>query len=242
MISDLDTVIAAYNATIPTGPSGLTFEDNGDIRYYENGVAVAKGLVQSADGSYYFINSYLKAVKNTWYAFGAAHANGLLPAGKYFFGEDGKLIIKNGLTFEDNGDIRYYENGVAVAKGLVQDTDGSYYFVNSYLKAVKNTWYAFSAAKANGLLPAGKYFFGEDGKLVIKNGLTFEDNGDIRYYENGVAVAKGLVQSADGSYYFINSSLKAVKNTYYAFSATHANGLLPAGRYFFGEDGKLVQN
>ena len=49
-------------------------------------------------------------------------------------------------------------------------------------------------------------------------------------------------RQADGSYYFINSSLKAVKNTYYAFSATHANGLLPAGRYFFGEDGKLVQN
>ena len=28
MIGDLDTVIAAYNATIPTGPSGLTFEEN----------------------------------------------------------------------------------------------------------------------------------------------------------------------------------------------------------------------
>ena len=242
MIGDLDTVIAAYNATIPTGPSGLTFEENGDIRYYENGVAVAKGLVADGEGNLYFINSYLKAVKNTWYAFSEAKANGLFPAGRYFFGEDGKLVVKNGLTFETNGDIRYYENSVAVAKGLVQDTEGNYYFINSSLKAVKNTWYAFSAAKANGLFPAGRYFFGEDGKLVIKNGLTFEDNGDIRYYENSVAVAKGLVQSADGSYYFINSSLKAVKNTYYAFSEAKANGLLPAGRYFFGEDGKLVQD
>ena len=166
MISELDTGIAAYNATIPTGPSGLTFEENGDIRYYENGVAVAKGLVADGEGNLYFINSYLKAVKNTWYAFSAAKANGLFPAGRYFFGEDGKLVIKNGLTFEDNGDIRYYENSVAVAKGLVQSADGSYYFINSSLKAVKNTYYAFSEAKANGLLPAGRYFFGEDGKLV----------------------------------------------------------------------------
>ncbi len=221
--------------------NGLTFETNGDIRYYENGVAVSKGLVQDSEGNYYFINSKRKAVKNTWYAFSAAKANGLLPAGNYFFGEDGKLVIKNGLTFEANGDIRYYENGVAVSKGLVKDSEGNYYFINSYLKAVKNTWYAFSAAKANGLLPAGTYFFGEDGKLVIKNGLTFETNGDIRYYENGVAVSKGLVQDSEGNYYFINSTRKAVKNTWYAFSAAKANGLLPAGNYFFGEDGKLVQ-
>ena len=220
--------------------NGFEMDSREDLRYYEDGIAVAKGLVEY-EGNYYFINSYLKAVKNTWYAFGESKANGLLPAGNYFFGEDGKLVIKNGLTFEANGDIRYYENSVAVAKGLVQDSEGNYYFINSMLKAVKNTWYAFSAAKANGLLPAGNYFFGEDGKLVVKNGLIFEINGDIRYYENGVAISKGLVQDADGNYYFINSTLKAVKNTWYAFSAAKANGLLPAGTYYFGADGKLVQ-
>ena len=88
-------------------------------------------------------------------------------------------------------------------------------------------------------MPAGRYYFGEDGKLVFTNGVVKDNNGDIRYYENGVAVAKGLVEY-EGSYYFINSSLKAVKNTYYAFSTKFANGLLPAGRYYFGEDGKLA--
>ena len=132
-------------------------------------------------------------------------------------------------------------DGVAVAKGLVKDTDGSYYFINSTKKAVKNTWYAFNATYANGLLPAGRYFFGEDGKLQLKNGVVVESNGDIRYYENNVAVAKGLVEY-EGNYYFINSSLKAVKNTYYAFNAKYANGLLPAGRYFFNAEGKLVQD
>ena len=240
MISDLTDLINAYNATIPTGPSGLTFEENGDIRYYEDGVAVVKGLVKDTDGSYYFINSTKKAVKNTWYAFNEAFANGLLPAGRYYFGEDGKLQQLNGVVVEANGDVRYYENGVAVVKGLVKDDAGDYYFINGTKKAVKNTWYAFNATYANGLLPAGRYFFGEDGKLQLKNGVVVESNGDIRYYENNVAVAKGLVEY-EGNYYFINSSLKAVKNTYYAFNAKYANGLLPAGRYFFDAEGKLVQ-
>ena len=240
VISDLNELIEAYNATIPTGPSGLTFEENGDIRYYEDGVAVVKGLVKDTDGSYYFINSTKKAVKNTWYAFNDTFSNGLLPAGRYFFGEDGKLQLKNGVVVEANGDIRYYENGVAVVKGLVKDDAGDYYFINGTKKAVKNTWYAFNATYANGLLPAGRYFFGEDGKLQLKNGVVVESNGDIRYYENNVAVAKGLVEY-EGNYYFINSSLKAVKNTYYAFNAKYANGLLPAGRYFFDAEGKLVQ-
>ena len=240
MISDLTDLINAYNATIPTGPSGLTFEENGDIRYYEDGVAVVKGLVKDTDGSYYFINSTKKAVKNTWYAFNEAFANGLLPAGRYYFGEDGKLQQLNGVVVEANGDVRYYENGVAVAKGLVKDDAGNYYFINGTKKAVKNTFYAFNDTFANGLLPAGRYFFGEDGKLQQLNGVVVESNGDIRYYENNVAVAKGLVEY-EGNYYFINSSLKAVKNTYYAFNAKYANGLLPAGRYFFDAEGKLVQ-
>ena len=75
---------------------------------------------------------------------------------------------------------------------------------------------------------------------MTKNGLTFDSDGDIRYYENGVPSAKGLVRDKDGNLYFINSSLKAVKNTWYAFSEKHANGLLPAGRYQFDEAGKLI--
>ena len=66
--TQLDEIVAAYEATIPAGPEGLVFEEDGDIVYYENGVKVAKGLVEH-EGSYYFINSTLKAVKDCEYAF-----------------------------------------------------------------------------------------------------------------------------------------------------------------------------
>ena len=220
--------------------NGLYFESNGDIRYYENGEPVAKGLVTDGEGNYYFINSTKKAVKNTWYAFGEEAANGLMPAGKYWFGEDGRMQLKEGLYVEQNGDIRYYENGEPVAKGLVTDGNGNYYFINSTKKAVKNSWYAFSAEASNGLMAPGVYWFGEDGKMQLKEGLYFEKNGDIRYYENGEPVAKGLVTDGNGAYYFINSTKKAVKNTWYAFGEASANGLMPAGKYFFGADGKMV--
>ena len=222
--------------------TGVVSDNNGDVRYYENNQPVAKGLVKDADGNYYFINSTLKAVKNTWYSFSAAKANGLLPAGRYFFGEDGKMQINEGIVSDNNGDVRYYENNQPVAKGLVKDENGNYYFINSALKAVKNTWYSFSAAKANGLLPAGRYFFGEDGKMQINEGIVSDNNGDVRYYENNQPVAKGLVKDADGYFYFINSSLKAVRNTWYSFSEAKANGLMPAGRYFFDENGRMVRH
>ena len=79
-----------------------------------------------------------------------------------------KLSAKTGLVFDSDGNIRYYENGVAInSKGLVQDSQGNYYYINSSRKAVKNCTYAFSAAKSNGLLPAGEYQFGADGKMIL---------------------------------------------------------------------------
>ena len=130
-------------------------------------------MVRDADGNYYYINSYKKAVKDCTYAISATKANGLLPAGTYHFGPDGKMIdppvnpdVKNGLVFEDNGDICFYDNGVVQYKGLVRDADGNYYYINSYKKAVKDCTYAISAARTNGLLPAGTYHFGPDGKMI----------------------------------------------------------------------------
>ena len=73
----------------------------------------------------------------------------------------------NGLVFCSDGNIRYYVNGVATRAGLVQDSQGNYYYINSTLKAVKNCTYAFNATMSNGLLPAGKYQVDADGKLIL---------------------------------------------------------------------------
>jgi glucan-binding YG repeat protein len=57
---------------------------------------------------------------------------------------------------------------VAIYAGLVQDADGNYYYINSSKKAVKNTGYNIGEAKANGLLPAGRYYFDAEGKMITE--------------------------------------------------------------------------
>lgn len=492
------------NSTIAT-KTGLVFDENGNVRYYKNGVVQKSyGLVQDSDGNYYYINSSGVAVKNCTYSFSEAKANGLLPGGSYNFDETGKMInpptsaefhkhvwdegtvtteakcetegvityvcdcgllktttidklghiddihdykcdrceeniehnhvwddgvvtdepscietgvktftcacgetytetikelghkdedadfkcdkcdtvvehdhvwdtgvvtkkatctekgiktytclcaetytaeipaigyhvdengdltcdvcegtlaAKTGLVFDADGNVRYYKNGVAVQSyGLAKDSEGNYYYINSSSKAVKNCTYTFSTAKANGLLPGGTYKFDATGKMIdppvvdseepvvpphthvwdegvittnptctasgvktytcscnetktevvlalghidentdyscdrcgvsvgeppvdpdVKNGLVFDDDGEIRYYKDGVAVQSyGLVQDADGNYYYINSSKKAVKNCTYAFSTAKGNGLLLGGTYQFDADGKMI--
>ena len=89
------------------------------------------------------------------------------------------------------------------------------------------------------------YIFGENGVWQENaNGLCdaiFAGKTEKVYAQNGICIRAGLVQDAEGNYYYINSSLKAVKNCTYAFSDAMANGLLPAGTYKFGADGKMIR-
>lgn len=182
----------------------------------------------------------------------------LLPDGRNLYFVNGVTgeWIKNGLFHDEDGEIRYYVDGVPTRAGLVKDTDGSYYYINSTLKAVKNCTYTISEAMTNGLLPGGKYSFGADGRMIdppdqtepteptdppeVKNGLVHDEDGEIRYYVDGVPTRAGLVKDTDGSYYYINSTKKAVKNCAYSFSDTMANGLMPGGTYHFDENGVMT--
>lgn len=92
-----------------------------------------------------------------------------------------------------------------------------------------------SASTSNGLLPAGNYHFGADGRLVQTSGVVDVD-GTLYYYETGsVQGGKGLVE-VDGSYYYVLPSGKVAVNSDRAVP----DGLLPAGTYRFGADGKLI--
>jgi glucan-binding YG repeat protein len=86
---------------------------------------------------------------------------------------------------------------------------------------------------------AGGYTFDADGKIILpKNGIVLDEDGEIRYYVDGVVQHAGLVQDADGNYYYFGSNGKAKRDCYYGISKT--NGLLPPGGYTFGADGKIV--
>jgi hypothetical protein len=75
--------------------------------------------------------------------------------------------VKQGLVKDEDGEIRFYKDGVAQYAGVVKDDEGNLYYINSTKKAVKNCTYSISEAKANGLLPAGKYQFNADGKMIL---------------------------------------------------------------------------
>ncbi len=70
-----------------------------------------------------------------------------------------------------------------------------------------------------------------------KNGLV-EENGGLYYYVDGVLTYAGLIE-IDGSYYYINSSCKAVTGRYWVYKT---NGLITEGYYEFDTDGKMIQS
>ena len=63
----------------------------------------------------------------------------------------------------------YRENGEVIKdKGLVKVGD-DYYYVIYNGKVKMNGLRTVTALKSNGLLPAGDYYFGADGKMVLDN-------------------------------------------------------------------------
>ncbi len=218
--------------------SGIYTVSNGDIYYITDGVASAPGLVKDANGDYYCFQSWdCKGEKDT--VSYVSNTNGWLSEGWYSFDSNGKLIIKQGIVKDVDGEIRYYVDGVATYAGLVKDTDGSYYYISgSTYTAVKDCKRYITYT--NGLLPEGNYFFDADGKMLIKQGVVQDPDGEIRYYVDGVATYAGLVQDEEGYFYYISGNgCVAIKDRTYYISEGKANGLLPAGNYKFGADGKM---
>ena len=221
-------------------------EEDGTLRYYVNNELTYVGLIK-IDGYYYYVNSKCEVVHNCTYYVSWTH--GLIPEGDHSFDAEGKMIdppapedpTKNGIVAED-GTLYYYVDGVKVYAGLIK-IDGDYYYVNSSCKVVTTSHYWVN--RTNGLMTAGFYDFGADGKMIdppvvkdpTKNGIVSED-GTLYYYVDGVKSYAGLIE-IDGDYYYVNSSCKVV--TTYHYWVNHTNGLMPAGFYDFGTNGKMIR-
>ena len=207
------------------------YDDNGVTRWINNGMLVwHAGLVKDGDDYRYFKRNGMVTSVETY----VAKTNGLLKAAKYTFDAEGRLMKLEGLHEDLNGNLCYYVDYVKNYAGLVE-VDGSYYYIASDLKAVKNCTYYVT--KTNDLKPAGYYTFDADGKMVIKSGLV-EENGDLYYYVDGAKTTAGLIKW-DGNYYYIASNLKAVKDAKHYVFADKANGLKSAGWYWFNADGTM---
>ena len=242
MVTSVETYVAKTNGLLKAAKytfdaegklmklEGLHEDLNGNLCYYVNYVKNYAGLVE-VDGSFYYIASDLKAVKNCTYY--VTKTNGLKPAGYYTFDADGKMVIKNGLV-EENGDLYYYVDGAKTAAGLIE-WGGNYYYIASNLKAVKDAKHYVFADKANGLKSAGWYWFNADGTMYLE-GIR-EENGTKYYYKDGVKNYAGLIEIS-GDYYYVKSDCSVVCNR--SYYVTKSNGLMPSATYTFGADGKMV--
>ena len=242
MVTSMETYVAKTNGLLKAAKytfdaegrlmklEGLHEDLNGNLCYYVDYVKNYAGLVE-VDGSFYYIASDLKAVKNCTYY--VTKTNDLKPAGYYTFDADGKMIIKNGLV-EENGDLYYYVDGAKTTAGLIK-WDGNYYYIASNLKAVKGARHYIFADKANGLKAAGWYWFNADGTMFLE-GIR-EENGTKYYYKDGVKNYAGLIEIS-GEYYYVKSDCSVVcDRSYYV---TKSNGLMPSATYTFDADGKMV--
>ena len=242
MVTSVETYVAKTNGLLKAAKytfdaegklmklEGLHEDLNGNLCYYVNYVKNYAGLVE-VDGSFYYIASDLKAVKNCTYY--VTKTNDLKPAGYYTFDVDGKMVIKNGLV-EENGDLYYYVDGAKTAAGLIE-WDGNYYYIASNLKAVKDAKHYVFADKANDLKSAGWYWFNADGTMYLE-GIR-EENGTKYYYKDGVKNYAGLIEIS-GDYYYVKSDCSVVCNR--SYYVTKSNGLMPSATYTFGADGKMV--
>ena len=242
MVTSVETYVAKTNGLLKAAKytfdaegrlmklEGLHEDLNGNLCYYVDYVKNYAGLVE-VDGSFYYIASNLKSVKNCTYY--VTKTNGLKPTGYYTFDADGKMVIKNGLV-EENGDLYYYVDGAKTAAGLIE-WDGNYYYIASNLKAVKDAKHYVFADKANDLKSAGWYWFNADGTMYLE-GIR-EENGTKYYYKDGVKNYAGLIEIS-GDYYYVKSDCSVVCNR--SYYVTKSNGLMPSATYTFGADGKMV--
>ena len=216
-----------------------TIEIPGDGIYYinEDGyVPMNAGLVQCGNDFYYVVYSGKVKTNASIYI----KDNPLVPDGTYSFGADGKMTtVVNGIYF-DGSDYYYKQNGVIQKNLGLIEFEGAYYFVCYSGKLKIGTKYVTDST-SNGLLPAGSYSFGTDGKMTtVVNGIYF-DGSDYYYKQNGVIQKNlGLIEF-EGDYYFVCYSGKLKIGTKYVTDST-SNGLLPAGSYTFGVDGKMIKN
>ena len=246
---DGDYYLFYYDAYAKSG-KGYAFETHCDlpigVYYFGEDYKMLNGIVEEADGIYYYSTGKPKTVglveyNGDYYFVGEPdgkvvvnkrayvwETNGYFPEGYYEFGPDGKML--NGIV-EKDGVLYHYVNGRPSKSGLVLVGD-EYYHVsgeNGEITVDNKVW------TGNETLPEANYSFGPDGKML--DGIV-EIDGVLCYYSNGRPSQAGLIKIGN-DYYFadgVNGEL-AVDKKHYVWKP---NSLLPEGHYEFGPDGKML--
>ncbi|MBR3756775.1 MAG: hypothetical protein IKK48_06650, partial [Firmicutes bacterium] len=131
----------------------------------------------------------------------------------------------------------FYKDGVRVYEEGLYEYDGNYYYVRG--NGLLLTW-AMNITKTNGLLPAGEYLFGEDGKLQMLNGPQKDsyNNQYFVFYKDGLRIYEEGLYEHDGNYYYVRGNGLLLT---WGMYITKTNDLVPAGVYDFNADGSMVR-
>ena len=208
---------------------------NADGFFYRDGVRQSCYQLVEFEGSYYFINDGHKYARNCTIYLSDKFLGGTgLKAGYYDFGADGRLNIKNG----PNADGFFYRNGVRQNCYQLVEYEGDHYFINDGHKYAKNCTIYLSQKFVDGTVFApGYYAFDAEGRMITKNGP--DANG--YFYLDGVKQKGIQLIKFDGTYYYVYTGDKIVKNRFLDISGKYVAGTdLRHWYYGFDEEGRMI--
>ena len=209
--------------------------DESDYFYVNNAKQKAYRLCEY-NGDWYFVAEYNKICRGQRRYLNADAVSGTgFQAGYFDFDSDGKMVPRNG----PNEDGFFYIDNVKQKAYKLCEYQGEYYFVSEYHKfAVNQTRYLSEANLQGTGFSSGYYKFDELGRMELKNG----PNWDGYFYDHNVKQKAYALKEFEGEYYFICENNKVCYNQTRNLSDSMVSGTpFPAGKYDFGEDGKLVR-
>ncbi|MBQ7324162.1 MAG: hypothetical protein IJW98_00295, partial [Clostridia bacterium] len=211
-----------------------------DGKYYKKGkLMMGAGLVEFEEGKYIYVRSSGQVATGMYWV---TKTNGLVNAALYNFGTDGILQSVKDPSVNGLVDGVYYKNGMPYYAGLIV-IEGETYYVKSNGEVATGDYYITKVDNYTGDLNVkngDKLTFNDEGKLQpMKDGIVDVDGVLYYYVNNHVQYGAGLVELGDGSIIYVRSNGQLAIGEYWP---TTLNDVLPAGKYTFGKDGKLIQD
>lgn len=214
---------------------------NEDGFFYINNVKQKAYKLCEYEGYYYFVCEYHKySVSQTRYLNETNLQGTGFSAGYYKFDELGRMELKNG----PNWDGYYYDHNVKQKAYALKEFEGKYYFICENNKVCHNQVRNLSSSMVQGTpFPAGKYEFGDDGAMILKNG----PQSDGYFYIDGIRQKAYKLCEYEGDYYFISTNHQYVKGTVAHIDANVVEGMtfpdgtpITEGYYNFDNEGKMI--
>ena len=237
------------NHNAVTGVQYIPSREDASVKLFyefdENGVCLGKmnGTVNYKGGLYYamggemttgWVAAYDAEGNEVDYYFNPAAVDGKQNIGGYNYEFKDHVLVRGDLVTDATG-TRYRWAGKWV-HGKWFQLDGNWYCTKRYIYYVQT---GFVSVQDRVTTEWKWHLFDDDGVFLEDYTGIYHYNGEIYYITNGKRDSTvGLVYE-DGHYYYIDpANAKAYKSRTAWINKT--NGLIPAGRYTFDENGWLV--